>query len=225
MSTTAQELGTPNWRDEEAYPHPDELSMNEWRWEFLRRNTQYKNDFARPDEDYLLVSKCRHFEDVYKLADPVDPRYSVRDLESLGEKASDDELWFGYDFDEAMKFLDTLERHIYNPPSEIEQRFGHDLTNYQLYFRIDVRRLLSTQLEKIREVAEDTQKSWYRGKKITRRPRKQKWPLYLRVLDARSVEVSYGTIARELLIHQQQTDQAARDVIKQAESLRDYWPF
>jgi hypothetical protein len=36
---------------------------------------------------------------------------------------------------------------------------------------------------------------------------------------------SYGTIARELLIHQQKTAQAARDVLKQAKSLCDLRPF
>jgi hypothetical protein len=34
--------GVPDWRDEGAYPKPDDLNSNDWRWEFTRRRPDYR---------------------------------------------------------------------------------------------------------------------------------------------------------------------------------------
>ena len=223
MTATAQDLGIPDWKDKDAYPAPDELSMNEWRWESLRRNAQYREDFARSEDSFTDESKDLYFERVYKLAAPEDPRHSVRDIRS--SKPEQDDFGFGYDFDDIVRFEDTWARNLYSPPSEIDKRFSHDLEDYDLYLRVNLRRPLHRQFEVFRELAETAQKSWNQGKKIIKRPHTQKWPLYLRVLDAHSMGASYGAIARELLIHQNQTEQAARDVLDQAKRLCILWPF
>lgn len=37
----------PDWRDPDAYPDPEDLSLHEWAWEFLRRSPDYQRDYAR----------------------------------------------------------------------------------------------------------------------------------------------------------------------------------
>ncbi len=37
----------PDWKDPEAYPETDDLSLGQWAWQFLRRNPEYQTDFAK----------------------------------------------------------------------------------------------------------------------------------------------------------------------------------
>jgi len=41
----------PNWRDETQYPKPDEASLTEWRWQFLRRSPEYRKDWETYRKD------------------------------------------------------------------------------------------------------------------------------------------------------------------------------
>ena len=224
LTAKAQDLGIPDWRDEDAYPAPDELSMDEWRWEFLRRNAQYREDFARSEDSFTDESKARYFERVYKLGHPVDPQRSVRDI--LSAEPEQDDFYFGNEFGDIVRFVDTCISNIYSPLGEIDERFSLNQEDYGLYLRINLRRPLPPQFEKFVEIAEISQKSWNQGKRFIRRPNIKKWPLYLRVLDARSVGATYKIIAHELLIHQQQTEQAARDILGQAKKIQgDLWSF
>lgn len=46
----------PDWRDKSAYPtKADNLSLDQWVWEFLRRNPEYQNDYGYCNEfpDYI----------------------------------------------------------------------------------------------------------------------------------------------------------------------------
>ena len=42
-----EKWNVPDWRDSTAYPTPNELSDTLWRWEFLRRRTDYRQDWER----------------------------------------------------------------------------------------------------------------------------------------------------------------------------------
>lgn len=35
----------PDWRDPEAYPEANAMSLKQWAWQFLRRNPDYQADF------------------------------------------------------------------------------------------------------------------------------------------------------------------------------------
>jgi hypothetical protein len=39
----------PDWADPTAYPKPDDLSLRQWGWEFLRRNPEYQLDWAHDE--------------------------------------------------------------------------------------------------------------------------------------------------------------------------------
>lgn len=79
VQTKASELGVPDWRDAAAYPKSHELTLSDWRWEFLRRNPKYREDYKRPEPLPEEESKGRYFERVYKLKRPIDPMLSVKD--------------------------------------------------------------------------------------------------------------------------------------------------
>jgi len=36
----------PNWEDEETYSYTRNYNLHSWAWEFLRRNPDYRRDFA-----------------------------------------------------------------------------------------------------------------------------------------------------------------------------------
>ncbi|MEN8197814.1 MAG: DUF6499 domain-containing protein, partial [Pseudomonadota bacterium] len=110
LTAKAQDLGIPDWKDKDAYPAPDELSMDEWRWEFLRRNAQYREDFARSEDSFTDESKARYFERVYKLAYPIDPQRSVRNI--LSSKPEQDAFIFKNDFYSVVMFVDIWDHNI-----------------------------------------------------------------------------------------------------------------
>lgn len=37
----------PDWRDADAYPRPEDLSFCGWAWEFMRRSAEYQADYRR----------------------------------------------------------------------------------------------------------------------------------------------------------------------------------
>ena len=220
MNNQREDWGVPDWRDGDAYPKSNELKLDEWRWEFLRRRSDYRIAYMRSEEDFIGESKGRHFERVYKINSVADPRLSVLDLKTRKGKLSD---IFPPDF--YITFLDTSLSHLYGDPWVNEGRPRAEPQPYHIDLRVDLTRPLRPQFEKFAKLAANAQKSWGKGRKLQRRTHKAKWPLYLRVLDARASGATYSQIAHALLRHQQQTEQAARDVVKQAEALRDNFRF
>ena len=82
----------PDWRDLDAYPEPDEISILGWRWEFLRRNPKYRRDWSRDESTFInpdwiedqglcmcLESKDRYFEREYRMVGAIDATVSMRD--------------------------------------------------------------------------------------------------------------------------------------------------
>ncbi len=172
-------LGVPDWRDENAYPGEDELTNDEWRWEFLRRRNDYREDFARPDESYIEESKGRYFERVYFVGHPADPTRSVKAMKTKKSDTSDPfSNLFPPTFD--ITFLDTDLKALYGDPFTGELPRGK-AQPYHLDLRVDLTHPLRPQFRRLYRFAKDDQASW---QPHVRRPRPNKWPLYLRVLDA-----------------------------------------
>ena len=55
------EWGVPDWRDAAAYPQPDDLSDWLWRWEFIRRMTDYRNAWDQASRIQYGI-QCRRAE-------------------------------------------------------------------------------------------------------------------------------------------------------------------
>ncbi len=216
----AAELGIPDWRDPTLYPKPDELWLSDWRWEFLRRNPQYREAYGRADPSFEDESKARYFQRVYQLTDPIDYRLSGREYAKLFEG----QLFQGDHFDEFIESHTLTSK--YAPRWEIE-RILSNASFHDIFFRCDPLKPLGPQFEVFQKIAARHQLS--HKKKILRpRVRKDTWPLYLRVLDARDCKRKYLEIAQVCsLSHPDLSGMVgkARDVGKAARQLRDAWPF
>jgi hypothetical protein len=97
-----------------------------------------------------------------------------------------------------------------------------------VFCRYDISRDLEPQFKVIQEAVRAQQLS-YGNRMLRPRKHKDKWPLYLRVLDARDCRATYPKIADVLALpHDQETRgavYAVRDLVRAAKELRDAWPF
>lgn len=186
--------GVPDWRDAGAYPDPDDLELNEWRWEFLRRRDDYRSDYLKSEDSFFELSKCRYFEKSYFIGNPTNPSISVHDM--LHPISTKKQL-FPPQFD--VRFIDTEPKAMYRPPwPEPGEEFRGYAQPYHLDLRVDLKQPLSAQFKLLRKLANDAQRSW---KSRLRRPHRRKWPTYLRVLDGRATDATFrdiGTIVLRL---------------------------
>lgn len=69
---TPHQWNVPDWTDENSYPVPFPESDNsdwlKWRWEFLRRDAEYRNDWLRiraidPEGKLALAAKSSNYLD------------------------------------------------------------------------------------------------------------------------------------------------------------------
>ncbi len=214
-------LGVPDWRDENAYPGVNELTIDEWRWEFLRRRNDYREDFARPDESYIGESKGRYFERVYFVDRPVDPTRSVNAMKTKKPDTSDPfSNLFPPAFD--ITFLDTDLKALYGDPFTGEHPRG-EAQPYHLDLRVDLTHPLPPQFLRLDRLAKDAQASW---KPSLRRPRRSKWPVYLRVLDARDAGAKLREIGKVIWDYKDYDEAAKRaaERLKAAHRLQEDFP-
>jgi hypothetical protein len=218
VQTKTAELGIPDWRDPTAYPNPDDLSIFDWRWEFLRRNPDYREAYNRPETAFEDESKSRFFERAYLLRTPVDPRLPVKKyIETISGI-----FHSGY-FDNFVGSGNLSSKYAHK--SEINRILCHS-SDHDIFFRCDPLKPLEVQFEAFLKIASASQRS-LKKKLLRPRMRKDRWPLYLRVLDALDCQATYSEIAQVCLPHQEQfgAARAAYDLAKQARKLRDDWPF
>jgi hypothetical protein len=79
--------GVPDWRDEKAYPLPKNMADNAWRWEFMRRNADYREDWEQGGD-----------ASEYGMAVMEDPRSSAgfirfNRLQTFGHKEIVSSIW------------------------------------------------------------------------------------------------------------------------------------
>jgi len=163
----AKAAGVPDWRDAAAYPTLDELTLEQWRWEFLRRNHDYRRDYFRPRNSFAgEESRARYFERVYHILHPFDPTQSVRSI--LSEPASG---IFGPSFEAV--FFESHSRYWCSDMYELESRVLSDAEPHHLFLRVDLRRPLEPQFRVLKQIARSAHRSWNGGKINVRRPHTQ----------------------------------------------------
>jgi hypothetical protein len=197
-----------DWRNPDEYPLPEGLEPWEWAWQFLRRNPDYQADFhaaldrfwAREDDFSQLVAErngpefkpdsipnveCRHKWYVEYYLDPEIEQPTV---------------------DPFLGFVDLYMANTHLWP----------LQNHEVLVRFDLRRPLPRQLKRALAVMEPRQTNMAaRGRLKLRRPnlQRERWPLYLRLLDARAAGASYREIAAELLPKLQSFDRTPESTV------------
>jgi hypothetical protein len=196
-----QRWGCPDWRSADAYPKsPDDLADWEWRWEFLRRTQGYRRYWTslprpsgpkistgNPGFDYRTppakdIAAVRQKYSLYLLPDPCAkkifqglfddpvaapmPIVPVEDVLALSGEEKD-------------SFLKSIAQYQHWPA-----RTDRGLSKDSVYFlSFDVSRSIDSQLEIAgRQLRRIQSQSYPEVDQIKKQ--RERWPLWLRVIDA-----------------------------------------
>ncbi len=206
------------WDNTQDYVFPSDMSLDYWAWQFLRRNTEYKNDW----NSALEIYKSRYIKNQkinLSELEYIEPSHAIHNAPF----SSDLKDWgFGLGF--------------YNPlhiiPQNLEFKNEHkrpclaiDIEEFrnQKSLTFDIRLPIEPQLKKagiyLKKIAKE------RGIKSITRHHKTKWRDYLRVYDAYQAGIEPNKIAKVIFpkLTNDSTDQRGTkrvfSTFKQAEKL------
>jgi Proteobacterial transcriptional regulator-like domain len=212
MDGNGQRWGVPDWTSADCYPSPEKTSDRVWRWEFLRRRDDYRRAWMDCSAKGIKTTE----ETVHAVGDDCDAarlRFGVSVIHDPCRAMSDDLLlrasvfWpiFGVviahqseSHFQAGAFL--AERHpslVDRGAKKLRDRAKADEDAGLVDYRFDLKRPLEPQLKKAKRHLQGVQEEFY-GNRNTSRPSRERWPLYLRVLDARDAGASWSRITNEL---------------------------
>jgi hypothetical protein len=207
LADTRNRWGLPDWVRGE-YLKPDD-SMRRWGWEFLRRRKDYRDLWlaceqrAEPAADGLLTAVTPDYEATrrrYGMSRVVDPR----------EQLSDWNCAFLLSFKPFGYGTDWL--------AETQKKAGKRTVVFDLQLP------LAPQLEAARVFLGAMQSQRINISKSSKN-RVEKWPLFLRVLDARECGATFATIAKTLWPEMEKPPQSARDLHSAAQAVQHRAPF
>jgi hypothetical protein len=195
-----------NWMDGETYPHPEGLNDTFWRWEFLRRRADYRQDWEK------------YFQSTYEydVACANDPQYPTRYRKKV---VSPDHPAF------KARMPNSLEKYhlsgLPNPAISKPWMLSFDANYGRIYFGqgpewlgggeeinlclsdwrvaaiFDIKKPLSPQLDKVKTDLLEWQEHQV-GRNLDRRKSRDEWPLYLRVLDGVELGIPFREIGYQI---------------------------
>lgn len=205
----------PAWQDASAYPKPDDLSLPYWRWEFIRRRQDYREDFdthAAPTYEY---ERAQAKKENRSAVPPDHPAFRASLLYLAVQRRDQPDPAFHQALLRLLRY-DLAHSGLPNPrcmtPTRLhfERPFGaflegpvNDKTPLflredQVMFTYCLSRPLPPQEKLIGDLLRKMQAHRFR-KKVARRARVKAWPVYLRVLDAKAAGVPLHEIGKTVL--------------------------
>jgi hypothetical protein len=208
--------GVPDWRDAPAYAI--DRSSRQWRWEFLRRRWDYREDWLKHYEPGLrealaiyrdiplpdgVTSWEEHFSGFAVYPDAA-WKYGIAPLLDPSRTCSEFELWQASQ-NEHPYFLHFASREEFE---EIEST-GRAVVVFDLNIPLG---------EQVRKAELRLKKSQANvlGRALDRRRHEKKWPLYLRVMDAKAAGETLQSIGFHVLGRIDDAAQHARNALRQA---------
>jgi len=225
-SATTATLGIPNWRDESAYAECVEWKLDRWRWEFLRRWADYRADFEaaaqalETSELWFSHQGARRYEldeffapwvSDWRPSRPFWYPLPLPELDEDGLPIRSTEF-VNITFDVSKPLAPQMVEAKKQLETEQGLRNLSIIESAQLAYGAKFTGGIEIPIGDIEE-------------KFGRKPRApkhhiEKWPTYLRALDAREAKASYSDISRLLPKHMASRSQhAARDVLRQARAV------
>jgi hypothetical protein len=226
--------GTPNWMKADTYPGPDSINDTFWRWEFLRRRWDYREDwnkyFPLTYEYDLACARNPDYPTKYNkpVFPPDHPAFKARMPNSL-EKYQLSGLPNPAIAKPWMLSFDSDYGRIYFGQGCDWMTGGEELSiclpEWKVAAVFDLKRPLPAQIDKVKADLMEWQ-SHQIGRKLERRKCRDEWPLYLRVLDAVELGVPFRNIGRILLNLPDDEEAEARvmQIHKQACQLSLHFP-
>jgi hypothetical protein len=177
----------PDWKNASLYPVPlperDDSDLRQWRWEFLRRDEEYR-------QDWLRIRSIDRQGKLALLADP--PILDFTQITPILVKEQvKDPLYFQrkYKLKKLLNPAHIKPRHLafyFTPLNSITLTFDLDMPISKEIVRAE--RILKRYQKQLKGVI---QRATY--------PDKKKWPLFLRAIDAYAQELSLSEIGYQLL--------------------------
>jgi hypothetical protein len=233
----AKAWGLPNWLDGASYGDTEKWGLFQWRWEFSRRREDLRAYFdhwceptdvcvdghgKRPEAEGFSHIDARSKFGYSPLPNPRVSRHNPNLIfpsvgDGLGNyivgfqpnnRVIGDLLEFvGVDLtDRQAQMLREVLRFRYAPVEENEMLLTFDLD-----------KPLEAQFSHARELL-NVYQSERHSKLLQRRKSRDKWPMYLRVLDGRECGASWSEIGA-VLRYTDKSPQTARDIWNQARAL------
>ncbi|NOQ80412.1 MAG: hypothetical protein GQ546_13555 [Gammaproteobacteria bacterium] len=198
-----------DWTNESHYLYTQELTKDQWAWEFLRRNPDYQKDY------HWFISQWRALEKDYGQSPDMDyqawkqdPRsYKIIDIDSEQDgncAISDDKLliecWMGYKWG-FFQFPQAPQLQAINLPNGTNWRplastykapdnpCEQDKSELMLSVNFDLTKSLKQQLEQVKQqtiIAQRRLRKKGRLQAYTIEGKRALWMSCLRLLDARS---------------------------------------
>ncbi len=207
----------PDWRDATAYP--ETLTTSEWRWQFLRRRDDYRQDWVRDRPDYpeRVMFGTR-----------------IKDMPSVTESGKIIEIGcrekYGVNFilhpGESMPCRNLFVR---KPPHAVgfasEKQFKEYERRGIRLMAFDLRAPLAAQLKQAADYLARVQEAIIGDEPPEPRNHISKWPIYLRVLDAEADGAHVNEIAKVVFPEKQNGypdllgDKAVRNALAAAKRL------
>ena len=231
---SVQAEGEPNWMDGRTYPQPESLNDTFWRWEFLRRRADYRQDWEKYYQaTYEYDVTCANdpsYPTRYrrKVVAPDHPAFKARMPNSLEKyhlsglpNPSIAKPW--------MLSFDSNYGRIYFGQGPDWLGGGEEislcLSEWRVAAVFDLKKPLAPQLEKVKTDLLEWQDHQV-GQNLDRRKSRDEWPLYLRVLDGVELKVPFREIGRVLLDIQEDDVSEARiaQLYKQACQISHHFP-
>jgi hypothetical protein len=212
LADTRIRWGLPDWvNGEYLKPHD---TMRRWGWEFLRRRKDYRELWlacehrAEPTANGPLTAVTPDYEATrrrYNMSRVVDPRVQLSDWDCAFLFYHSKP--FGYEVG-------------YVP----EQAAKANYKARKTAIMFDLRRPLAPQLEAARDYLERIQIECV-GVPKSPKNRVEKWPLFLRVLDARECGCDVCNHRKNAVAEMEKPPQSARDLHSAAQAVQQRAPF
>jgi hypothetical protein len=240
-SRATTDWGTPDPRDKDAYPSPSAATpMTQWAWEFLRRRFDYRacwEKIVRPflTEDGDLDEKLikQHHNEIFREA--MQQRRSVKWQEPGNALRAEFRLLAHSNLDprrqdpprfEGSTVVFIEEDLLSRPPLSlvqlrelVEQIPEPPVKRTEYLLRVDLTLPIDVQWVQARSVLLELQKKRFGD--INVKPRVEKFPLYLRLLDFEGRGATDAEIGRYLFPHR--SDTALRDQIRKNLEAAQRW--
>ena len=177
-----------DWRKAKGYPKSNDLDLLHWRWEFLRRNQEYQQDWFRLSSQEAIDIRTWKKSVLHEELKTVLHKYGLKMV--LPNPADQDPPF--------LQFLHLAEQ-VHIGSVNREGRFiSIQVPPTQGAVLFDLTKPVPPQLTFAKNALQWAQEL-LTGRKQGRRKHPTNWPRLLRILDARVQRVTYSEIGRELL--------------------------
>lgn len=189
MARGSAEWGLPDWQDANAYEPPNPPLLRVWWWwQFMRRNRALRIAWKNHDTEIIRKLAGSELNDPHKSNWKIFPNWLTKDTLQIPT----------YKGKECLPDSDIIS------PAQLMEYMGNlpetiNNNKYAVSIDFDYSEPINEQIERVKKTLDFLQHHFQlEPKKKRSRSHRAKWPVYLRVVDARDAGATLGEIAQTL---------------------------